>query len=304
MYKLLFLLFLTFATQAQILKHPAKKNYPIDKLPGYFYIFNTGKIGVIDSLNKTVIPVVFDRLEYKSNVFVATINKKHGLISLANEVITPIVYDWVLARPGNRFLLRLNDHVSIIDNRNNEILPFSRNYVDIDNYLDKFYVVKNESGKSGILDFNGKAAIPEEYVFFNIDSTRIFCTHKDKPLILNFPDTTKNIYLNESIKFVKQERHYSAHELFNQVFMINGKCGLLKSDNTILVPPIYDELISVFMARTFIAKQNNKYGVITYYNKLLTNIEFDSYFEQKSRVVFSKKGTKKISYYYDDEFIR
>lgn len=264
---------------------------------GKFIAIYNFKAGVIDSLNHILIPFKYDCLEYANGILIATLNKKSGILTTQNKIITPLIYDWVLPRENNKFLVRKKDNAGLIDTSNNFIIPLT--YRAVTSFLEDYFIVENADGKNGIYDFTGKLHLPEKYRFYNIDGHKIFCYKDGVPMILNFTGTSKNISIDTNIIFKEQGRHYCLGELFNQIIILNNKVGLLSSENTILIPMVYEDLISYRDGRTFIARLNGKFGIVSYKNEIRLPLQYDSYQVRKEFIVFKKAGLKDTIYQWE-----
>lgn len=276
--------------------HQYKVGAKINDTLSIAYTPKGDKYGVVTADGKFVIPLTYQRLEYENGLLIATVGKKQGILSPYGKIITPVKYDWVGARIHNRFLVRLNNKYGLLDDANNFVLPFGYSGTDL-LYISKdsedyHYIFKNKQGLSGIYDYTGKQIIPEKYVFYNVDGDKIFCTDSGKPMILHYNDMSKNIILPQDISLVKTFPHYCWGERHNQIFLKDGKYGLISSENEILIPPLYDELKNIFCGHNFLVKQKGKYGIVSYNNKLREEIRFEAYQQRKEIVVLKKNGEK------------
>jgi hypothetical protein len=257
--------------------------------------FNS-KLGLVGARGKKIIPFEYETLEYKNGCLIAQKIGKYGLLTLDNKIIVPCKYDLILARDNDNFIVILDDLKGVIDKTSKELIPTK--YKSIDTFQKDFYIVQNEEDLNGIYDFKGASIVPENYVFFNIDKNRIFCTDKTKNLIIDVTDSKKNSLLPDNIVFKKHQKSYIAGELFNQIFSVNNKFGLMKSDATILIPALYDDLTNFYNSSVFIAKLNDKYGIVNYQNKIVREIKYDKIELKKEHAVLKTKGNKEEFYEY------
>lgn len=257
--------------------------------------FNT-KLGLIGARGKKIIPFEYETLEYQNDCLIAQKIGKFGLLTLDNKIIVPCKYDLILKRDNNNFLVILDDLKGVIDKSSKELIPTK--YKAIDTYSKNFYIVQNQEELNGIYDFNGVQIVPENYIFYNIDNTKIFCTENSKNLIIDVSDSKKNINLPDNITFKRHNRNYISGELFNQIFSSNNKFGLLSSDNKILIPAIYDDLNNFYNSSVFIVKLNGKYGIVNFQNKIVREIKYDKIEFKKEYAVLKIKNEKDELYEY------
>ena len=61
--------------------------------------------GIVDSLNKTIIPFNYDFIEYKNSVFIVRKGDNNGIVNIENREIIPLKFKYILPRDNNRFIL-------------------------------------------------------------------------------------------------------------------------------------------------------------------------------------------------------
>ena len=288
-----FLLFLTFNSFSQSDGTPQiMKTLENGNSIAYF----NSKLGLIGARGKKIIPFEYETLEYQNGCLIAQKVGKYGLLTLDNKIIVPCKYDLILKRDNGNFLVILDDLKGLIDKSSKDLLPTK--YKSIDTFQKDFYIVQNQEDLNGIYDFKGTSIVPENYVFYNIDNTKIFCTENTKSLIIDVTDSKNNINLPDNITFKKNNKFYIVGELFHQIFSSNNKFGLLNSDNKILIPAVYDDLNNFYNSSVFIAKLNGKYGIVNYQNKTVREIKYDKIELKKEYAVLKIKNQKDEFYEY------
>jgi WG containing repeat len=60
---------------------------------GHQLVTRGGKVGIVNSDFKTVIPIEYENLKVASEYFIASKNKKVGVIDASNQVVVPFLYD-------------------------------------------------------------------------------------------------------------------------------------------------------------------------------------------------------------------
>jgi hypothetical protein len=122
-----------------------------------------GKYGVTDTLDKTVVPFVYDYIEYKNRRLIVRRKSLQGLLDTDNRLLIPASYQFILPRSNNRFILWTpNSAFGLSDADGNTILPVQYKYVSsIGN--DDFYITQNEQNLNGVYNINGENILPEIY---------------------------------------------------------------------------------------------------------------------------------------------
>ena len=190
-------------------------------------------------------------------------------------------------------------------------------------------LVANYKGKRGIINFENQIVLPFEYhrimktalgyiievettegrQLFNLQSNRIITP-------FYYEESTSNanyIYLSKAhfkTPFDPQKEQiilpweystvYNIPGSYNFAVKKDGLFGVVNSENKVLVPFIYEDMISTNRPNMLVITKNNQYGIIDINNKLLygmtdNRIEVHSnYFELK--VPKANKTIKKLDY--------
>jgi len=190
-------------------------------------------------------------------------------------------------------------------------------------------LVANYKGKRGIINFKNEIVLPFKYnrimeteirnIFeiettkglqlFNLQSKRIITPSYYE----NCTSDTNYIYLSKAhfkTPFDPQKEQIILPWEYNTVYNIpgshnfavkkDGLFGVVNSENKVLVPFIYEDMISTNRPNMLVITKNNQYGIIDINNKLLygmtdNRIEVHSnYFELK--VPKANKTIKKLDY--------
>lgn len=190
-------------------------------------------------------------------------------------------------------------------------------------------LVANYKGKRGIINFKNEIVLPFKYnrimeteirnIFeiettkglqlFNLQSKRIITPSYYE----NCTSDTNYIYLSKAhfkTPFDPQKEQIILPWEYNTVYNIpgshnfavkkDGLFGVVNSENKVLVPFIYEDMISTNRPNMLVIAKNNQYGIIDINNKLLygmtdNRIEVHSnYFELK--VPKANKTIKKLDY--------
>ena len=190
-------------------------------------------------------------------------------------------------------------------------------------------LVANYKGKRGIINFKNEIVLPFKYNrimeteirnIFEIETTKglqLFNLQSKRIITLSYYENctsdTNYIYLSKAhfkTPFDPQKEQIILPWEYNTVYNIpgshnfavkkDGLFGVVNSENKVLVPFIYEDMISTNRPNMLVIAKNNQYGIIDINNKLLYGmtdncIEVHSnYFELK--VPKANKTIKKLDY--------
>ena len=186
---------------------------------------------------------------------------KYGLVNLEGKEVLQCNKDSIEVLEGTKsvYITSNDGQKGIVNNLGKEII--SNKYVEITSLTDKYengFIVKNESGKLGIVNYDGTTALEEKY------------------------DEIRHIYGNKmyvvkeegSWKIVNTKSEGVVTEGFSDVKSIDGdniiiykegKYGVISKENDEKIPAEYDNLTYAF-GDYYIAKKDDKYGIITINN--------------------------------------
>ena len=190
-------------------------------------------------------------------------------------------------------------------------------------------LVANYKGKRGIINFKNEIVLPFKYNrimeteirnIFEIETTKglqLFNLQSNRIITpFYYEESTSNanyIYLSKAhfkTPFDPQKEQIILPWEYTMVYNIPGShnftvkkgglFGVVSSENKVLVPLIYEDMISTYRPNMLVIEKNNQYGIIDINNKLLygmtdNRIEVHrDYFELK--VPKTNKTIKKLDY--------
>jgi hypothetical protein len=257
------------------------------------------KFGVTDSLNKTIVPFVYDFIEYKNKRLIVRKNNKHGLLTSDNQVVIPIHYEFIYPREKDRFLIGSHKRFTGLSDADGKIiLPVK--YKGLSSVgKDDFYITRNDKNLNGVYDLNGINLLPEMYQFYTVDNYKIFALKDSKPQILDLKKTEQVIEIDTNIIFIKTRRHFAMGERFYQIVKKENKYGVINADNQIVIPLIFDEVKSSDNWRYFLIKKNNKFGLINVKGQIIKEPIYDRIDLRKEHVVLKRNNHKDERYSYE-----
>ncbi|WP_117884111.1 WG repeat-containing protein [Aureibaculum luteum] len=176
--------------------------------------------GVVDSLGKIVVPMIYDEvLAYKNGFFRVKRDDKYGFVDYSGKVIIPIEYSYVqhTASSNGLFLVEKSwDQEEYFINLENKKVFTPVGYDDVHPFLENSAIVKSKN-KYGFIDGTGKLVIPLLY---------------DR--VTGFESQLARVELK-------------------------GKIGFINSNGQIVIPIIYDEADTYYFSNTYVKmKLKNK----------------------------------------------
>lgn len=265
-----------------------------------FIKIKDNKFGIIDSVNKIIVPFIYDFIDYKNSRLIVRNKNLNGVLTTKNELLIPIQHQFILPRKKDRFIIWTKENLFGLSDLNGKtIIPIKyKNIFSIEN--DDFYITKNKNNLNGVSDFNGNNIIAENYRFYTIDSNKIFAMKNNKPQILDIKNPDNNIYLDDNIQFIETTKHYSMNESLFQIIKKEGKYGVINSSNVIVIPIEYDEIRSSENWKYFIVKKINKIGLIHINGTITKQPVYDSLQLRKEYIIFQSKNKKDEIYSYEE----
>jgi hypothetical protein len=215
----------------------------------------------ISKRGKLILPMLFDRDSYNTvsgnNAFCMGIGANYGLYNIEKEKWEiPMMYS-VLRHLGNDvFLAKSKSGYYGLVNRNNQILiPFKWGEINPFNGIDNYYLIRDKSNSlSGVYSL-----LRNEFV--------IPCEYKSFDKIYD-----RNIYR------VNNEKGYN----------------LITIDNVPVFKNWYQELYTINDSKNFIAKRNDKMGIIDENEKEIVPVEYknisSSRYNDGSYLAINKEG--------------
>lgn len=258
-----------------------------------------GKWGLTDSLDKTIVPFLYDRIEFENGRLIVRKKNLHGLLTIDNDLLIPIEYTFILSRANNRFILwSPKSQWGMCDNNGKIIIPVKYKSVS-STENDEYYITRNEKDLNGAYRFTGENVLPEIYQFYTLDGNKVFTLKEKQPLIVNLDNTEEKVLLDRGIVFIETVVHGSMGEQFFQMIKKQNKFGLINSENQIIIPLIYDEISSSQHWRYYIVKQNGKVGIINVNGKMVKEPVYDVIELRKEYVLLKRKNQQDEIYNYE-----
>lgn len=208
---------------------------------------------------------------YEDNVLKVEKDGKYGLINLDGNEILACQYDKIETIKGakNSILVQKDNSYGLVNTSGNIIID--ANYAEISALTTDYtngYIVKNADGKFGIMGINKEQILDFKYSDIkHVFGNDMYIVKEDDTWKIVNKAGDKNIEINYSdIKSIDGE---------NLVVVNNGKYGISGIDKTEKVKSEYQNIQYAF-SDYYIAKKDNKYGIINSNGEILVQFEYDS----------------------------
>ncbi len=204
---------------------------------------------------------------YSSYVLKVQKNGLYGLINFNGKELLPCEYTEItpLEKVTRSFVTIKDGKKGLVDNSGSIIIE--NEYVDIKPLTNKYedgYIVKNNSNKFGLINYNKKQVLECKYdEISNVTGSNMYVVKDGQEVQLLSQDG--NILLKDKFK------EAISIDNSNIIIKSNGKYGLISSTGDTIFNTEYQDLSYAFDGN-YIAKKNDKYGIINIEKE--TNIDF------------------------------
>lgn len=229
---------------------------------------------------------------FEKNVLRVSKEGKYGLIDFEGNVLLDCDYDKIESLKGveENFVISRNGKVGLVNSKGQIVI--NTDYIQIlvmkEGYKDE-YIVKNESGKYGVVTTSGTAILPLEYEAVKyLGTSDIYAAKKDG--VWNLVDKNKQVVLTaangEKYVYAKGE---------NVIFSKDGKYGVKSLTGDSIINPTYDYLEYTFSVY-YIAKKDGKFGIINVNNEEVKPFEYSNmyYIDEGKILVADKTETETV----------
>lgn len=288
------------------------------------------KYGIITELNEIVLPFEYDGIKILyNNYYIIKKGMKFGLFrSNGNWVTNQFHEDIYLARSSSHFLIKDSGLIGLIDTLGNTLVTPEYKSITLisegyETHKERF-VVTNQNGKKGLIDFQGKILLPTIYddiVRKHTDfiivkaNNKLGAFNSKQELLLPLEyDNVNNLGVrlgfnsivlrNEKYSMVSltgktlTKQEYSNLECLGDFILtkVQDRIGLLDKNGKVLLANTYIEInphtITNDLSRVF-AKKDSLYALFDGRGTQLTNYEFDKIEYVRSLEFFAVEKNKK-----------
>ena len=269
-----------------------------------FLVKKNGRQGMVGSKGNVLIPIEYNDISsfggfnFSDYYFVKKDNL-YGIMKANGQVILPVKFTWV-GDYGQMIVGELNKKWSLYDEQGFLLTPepidyLARNYGSYPVY----YMVKD--GKYGLINSNGK--ILEKIQFKSLDylydEDGMRNPGNGSPLVVRSMDNKLGLFDERSQKMLITPSYDDLTQIAdgNIVAKKGSKYGIIKSNNTVVIPFEYDAIdLNWWHSKnpSFIAKKNGKYGVVDLKNTPIIPFEYTA-LEKVSLTLYKASKGKNFS---------
>ncbi len=213
---------------------------------------------------------------YDTSVLKVERDGKYGLINFNGKELLSPEYSSItpLKNVTKSFVTEKDGKKGLVDNSGSVIIE--NEYADIIALTDKYedgYIVKNESGKYGLINYNRKQILDCKY-------TEIMHIYGSEMYIVKEENDIELVDSNGLIKLKNGFSEAVSIDNSNIIVKSNDKYGVISSSGESVIPQEYQDLKYLFEGN-YIAKKDGKYGIIDITGKvqvdyIYNNISFSS----------------------------
>ncbi len=128
---------------------------------GFREVHHNGKTGVIDSMNREVVPIVYDSVgSFNEGVAAVEQNGKYGYVDTSGRVIIPVQFDTAYSFKHHIAKVRNAGKFGLINKQGKIILPVQFESIS---YESDGYIGIQQAGKWGFCDTSGNVIITPRY---------------------------------------------------------------------------------------------------------------------------------------------
>jgi hypothetical protein len=214
---------------------PFKEDLKQDKeifLENYFPVVSDQKFGYMNSNGRVVIEPQYDEVGvFRNGLAVVSKDSKYGIINKKNELIVDFIYDEILDFQEDRAIVIKGDTYNLVDRSGKEIS--SSPFIDLTSFSSKIYI--------GIKDSFYQFYDKNLNVLSDLKCQEIG-NLQDGYSIIQIDNLFGVIDSNLQVKIPVQ--FHDIHPFHNGVFVytVNGKKGLIRTDELKLTEPLYDDI--------------------------------------------------------------
>lgn len=238
-----------------------------------------------------------NNLWYEDNVLRVEKNGKYGIINLSGKEILPLEYDEILPTLGikNSYKIEKNGKYGIANSEGKVVIEPT--YLDIEVIGEdnkSGYIVKDESGKYGVVDYSNNIILPIKYeAVSKVHTSDLYVITENSQQKLVKQDGTEVLTSGfDEIKYIL------SNEEDGIIYTKNNKYGVMNLQGQTIIEPEYNSLKEA-KSGMFIAKVGEKYGVISNTKEEKLAINYSSITYNSKSNIYIAEDEKLNSYIFN-----
>jgi hypothetical protein len=258
----------------------------------YLKLILDRKHGIVDdATGKLIIPIEYESIIKTKDSFKLTKDNKQGAADMQGTIIVPVNYDKIesLARYfssgfENLFKVTIGEKTGVIDYKNKVVIPVDYEYVE--DFEDDFFLVVDNK-KFGL--FSKKGELLQELKFDFIERAKneraiVFLTRKEG-LTGMLNSSGREIYrpqFKEVFIVPDSDQDLNRVERYEKSYFVvlrdsTNMCGLFDLyTGKFAIPIKYDNIYQHTNREFYLARQHEKFGVLSVDNKVKVDFIYDT----------------------------
>lgn len=257
----------------------------------HFLVINDGKVGVVDTINKIIVPIIYKRVLQGEDRIFAYNGKKWSMMDLKGKAITQFLYDDILGYSEGVVRIVNNNKIGYINKLGGVILPctFEEGFDCYGDFILIYGTTWTNLGFDVVTNDILGNEIKRERVGI---SGKMPALYNKKGKLIYKGTAGETIKLPPGNKVVVCEKYFAGNNRsFHKILNAGGK---------VLIPYENEYTLSInddYILNT-IAKQNWQYGIINFDGVEVLKPNFKSISDFK----FNERKLAKVSFFNDEFF--
>ena len=225
-----------------------------------------------------------NNLWYEDDILKVEKDKKYGLIDLSGKEILPCEYSNITVVTGvkNSIKTEKDGKYGLVTPEGKVVLePTCSDIQSLGETYKEGYIIANAENKYGVIDYLGKSLLANNYEKIEqiYGKDTFVVTEETKQKLVN---TEGEVLLSSGYDTIKQILSGTTQGV---VFVKDGKCGVMNLQGEAIIANEYDNLKEAADG-TFIAKKDDKYGIIDEKGETKVDFTYTSMSYNKTANIF------------------
>ncbi len=265
-----------------------------------YFVKRGNTYGALDIKGNIIVPVEYKEIENKG-VFIETLsfeNERQAFALNGEKKDNYLAYNSIeKSKYDNTYIAITNEYIYEILDTTYKVVT-NKEYDYIENILPELYLVREKSGKYGVLNYNNTQIVSNKYdivqlikdtellqamdveknitALYNKYGNKIF---EEEDILVMVQDGFVKVFCNEGVKyFTLQGTEISSTEIYknNNIigFYENGKWGFKNKNNEIVVEAKYDRIVEINENGFGGIKIDDKWGIIDSNGNIIVEPKF------------------------------
>lgn len=274
--------------------------YYLDK--GLIRVSKNNKTGVIDTLNKTILPIKFDNIMDHGSIIYTQINNIVEIFDFEGKQLTNFKAKDIDYFTDDKSIVTLQNNTTfIIDNHGKIILDPVKNHlfekiVDSDSYI----ILNTITHKKGVINFKGKYEIECKYDDIVNNQSIFIVKDKSKYGLITKNDTVLKPLIYDAI----YPLNYQKDTLFQNQFLVTkrGFEGIIDPFLEKEIIPLRYKNVQTFSNYYIVTNSENKNGLFSEKGNRIISEDYEFYNISQNKIFAAKKDKKYLLTLVDNNY--